>query len=65
MYIYIYILGLYWDNAKSNGNYYLEFRVYLEGQGDLVSGCKWVKNVDQWVIEDMKLPSPPDPPSRV
>ena len=22
-----YILGLYWDNGKENGNYYLGFRV--------------------------------------
>ena len=22
------ILGLYWDNGKENGNYYLGFRVY-------------------------------------
>ena len=28
IYIYIYILVLYRDNGKENGNYYLGFRVY-------------------------------------
>ena len=28
MYIYIYIMGLYWDNGKENGNY-RDYRVYV------------------------------------
>ena len=28
-----YILGLYWDNGKENGNYYLGFRICGLGFG--------------------------------
>ena len=32
--------GLYRDNGKENGNYYLGCRAYLEGQEDLASTLK-------------------------
>ena len=31
-------MGLYWDNGKENGNYYLGFRVYSPPEVDRIWG---------------------------